>query len=701
MSFYGYQTALVFKAVDMHKKNQKLKKQREEEERRQIEEEEALQAEREIKQREIERLELKDLERRDNELEELRYLLEKNQIAVTELKRDAEENVQWERYLRCDVQPDPEDQRKVNSFITFWRDDTELKTTEVLKQCHIAVRLVEEIEDLLKKATSPQKIQTYQESLRSLQELIYFKHNLTSEEILKSANKNIDIKTRNFQTVIKDENITMCLWANLCKNPSLKLFNFEEVGLGFKLSKPLAKSNIAVRVIHTRYDHLSMISRITHPRAHTTSRRSSVSSDQILRDSSVQKGEDDDGIPEQKSKKVLSIQEEGKTKDPNPGGRGSQIFTQMEALKAESQVIPQPITRHASPVVDLMEYTPLGGVFYYEMFHLPHQAYTVGQYVMQQISDKGLQVFLHPTETSSFRDNEDSTCPPVGASVTLPDRVVFFEPPHVARLDATCEQWRMDGISDIAYEEAEAKLSFSMETFQPFVLMQKTYLNLPFQSWELRPLGRSSALFTIEGALFNLSITIQGNQCMLQLEQERGLSHLVGKWMSTPALKKAMLDAGVNIFVDEYTENYVSSCNKVGIIYLMDPLAEHAAYNQMALFASACAFSRSKWNAKCGAEHVVLQVCEHHDPSPVPKSSWSLYLLGAQRSKKLEMTEDSEAFSSEHHPNSEFHSTFIHLLQDSLSPDGLDRTKTSYCMFIDTIQSLLHSTRPLVYSETI
>lgn len=41
---------------------------------------------------------------------------------------------------------------------------------------------------------------------------------------------------------------------------------------------------------------------------------------------------------------------------------------------------------------------------------------------------------------------------------------------------------------------------------------------------------------------------------------------------------------------------------------LQDPLTEHAAYEQMALFASACAFSWSKWNAKCGAERVVMQV---------------------------------------------------------------------------------------------
>lgn len=56
---------------------------------------------------------------------------------------------------------------------------------------------------------------------------------------------------------------------------------------------------------------------------------------------------------------------------------------------------------------------------------------------------------------------------------------------------------------------------------------------------------------------------------MLQSEQERGLSHLIGKWMSGPALQRAMLNAGVNIFVDEYTDKYVSTCGKVCIIYML------------------------------------------------------------------------------------------------------------------------------------
>lgn len=67
----------------------------------------------------------------------------------------------------------------------------------------------------------------------------------------------------------------------------------------------------------------------------------------------------------------------------------------------------------------------------------------------------------------------------------------------------------MDGITDVSYEKEDAKISFKMDSFQPLVLMQETYTNLPFQCWELRPLGQDSALFTVNGALVDLSIKIQ------------------------------------------------------------------------------------------------------------------------------------------------------------------------------------------------
>lgn len=92
------------------------------------------------------------------------------------------------------------------------------------------------------------------------------------------------------------------------------------------------------------------------------------------------------------------------------------------------------------------------------------------------------------------------------------------------------------------------------------------------------------------------------------------------------------------------------------------------------------------------------QACEHRGPGPVPKQSWGLYLLGAQRCKKLGISERSEAFSPDHDPGSEFHSTFIHMLQDSMSVDVVAQARESHYLFVSTVQSLLCSSRPLIFS---
>lgn len=50
---------------------------------------------------------------------------------------------------------------------------------------------------------------------------------------------------------------------------------------------------------------------------------------------------------------------------------------------------------------------------------------------------------------------------------------------------------------------------------------------------------------------------------MLQMAQTPGLDHILGQWMSLPALQTAMSRAGVNVFVNEYSEKYVTVSAKV------------------------------------------------------------------------------------------------------------------------------------------
>ncbi|KAM6984777.1 dynein axonemal intermediate chain 7 [Aplochiton taeniatus] len=714
-------------------KEEDERKLKEEEEVRllaQKEEQERLERQR-VDQKLQQKLELKDSERREDELSELRHLLEENQTATSKWEAEYKGKAKWERYMRCDGSPDPTVQQEINTFIKLWRGDPQVDILPVLKQCALTLQLIKELESLLMDSPDPADAQRYQETLASLQELIYSKQQLSTEEILKTANAHSDIETGNMQTVIKDENITMCLWANLNKNPRFKGFHFKEAGLGFELPKQLAVSDIAVRILHTRYDHLSHLARRAQEAqllSLAPSHRSVGAGEKAVLE--AESSARDTGEGEGEAEGAGSQQHGGVTEDEvhsvkGSDGRKSAVSVlsarsgQKHVDEKESQIIetlteenppsgegdPEPATVvpeidmfGGGQVVDLQQYTPLGGIFYWDVVRLPPQAQQLRGWEMRKLLDTGLQVFPYPIEQSQVHGSgsgklEDTgalASPPVGVSVGLPDAVLFLEHPHVARWDPTGQQWRTDCISDISYHAEEKRISFKMDAFYIFTLLQDTYINVPFQSWKLQPLGQDSTIFTIDAAQLDISITIKGNQCMLQLDQDRGLSHLVGRWMRPKDLQRAMVSVGLNIFFNQYSDTYVTTNSK-------DPGTEHTAYEQMALLSSAYAFSWSQWNTKCGAEYLVLQVCEHSSAAPINKDAWSVYLLGSQRSQKLKIKEQSPAFSPELYPGSEFHSTFLHMLRDGMSHEGQEISQASHHLYVDTVQTLLSATRPFNY----
>lgn len=167
-----------------------------------------------------------------------------------------------------------------------------------------------------------------------------------------------------------------------------------------------------------------------------------------------------------------------------------------------------------------------------------------------QLLDTGLQVFPYPAEQSRIQsstsvklDEHSSTVAslPVEVTVALPHSILFLEDPQVARWDPIGEQftshmnntlpfnlylnfiytcfsagqhWRTDCISETSYDAECRSISFQMTAFYAFTLLQETYANMPFQSWELRPLGQDSALFTITGAIIEVSITVKAREAV-------------------------------------------------------------------------------------------------------------------------------------------------------------------------------------------
>ncbi|KAI1888138.1 hypothetical protein AGOR_G00181950 [Albula goreensis] len=246
------------------KEEQKKREKEEEELRLQREQEERERLERERKRREKQEwLEQKDRERRGDELNELSQMLEDNYVAVTKWQVETKQKAKWNRYMTCDGSPNPSVAQEINAFINLWREDPEVQITPVLQDISLALRLIEELEGISKERgeQSEKEAQQDRETLLSLRSLVHSKLYLASEEILKRASTNVDMESGNMQTVIRDEKITLCLWANLSKNARLKDVSFSKAGLGFEMPKQVAVNDTAVRMLHTRYDHLSPLSR--------------------------------------------------------------------------------------------------------------------------------------------------------------------------------------------------------------------------------------------------------------------------------------------------------------------------------------------------------------------------------------------------------------------------------------------------------
>ncbi|XP_023672481.2 dynein axonemal intermediate chain 7 isoform X1 [Paramormyrops kingsleyae] len=722
------------KKRDKLSKVEKKKLQKEEDEQRQREEEAArlLAEQQELKRQEEERkeqeehqrLELKDRERREDELSELRHLLDEMQNAVARWKDEASAKTKWERYMRCDGTPDPSIPQEINSFISLWREDTEVQIGPVLENCSLAQRLIEELEDLLsdtpQTAGSSSDTHRHQETILSLQELIHSKRNQATEEILKWSRANMDIETGNMQTVIQDADATLCLWANLNKNPRFKGYHFHEAGFGFELPKQLAVSDVAVRILHTRFDHLSCLSAGAHriSQGSIKSEESHPSTGEVGDEDTEQQGnaeesldhKDEDSVRSETRKSFASVASEKEEKnarhDKEPEeqrwGEGRRDSLQEDTAIAgerDSYSPPEaPVTLVETEVVDLHQYTPLGGVFYFDAFRIPPQSQLVNGWDMRELSDTGLQRFPYPVDESQLHSSASRpldeggalVSPPVGVTVTVPISVVFLQDPQVARWDAVACQWTRESIGIITYDASLKKISFQMDSFYPFALLQDMHINMPFQSWELRPLGLNAAVLVVTAAVTEVHFTVKGHRCMLSSATEYELPHVLGRWMSPSALQKAMRRAGVNVFVSEHSGKYVS-------INAKEPLIEQAAYEQMALLSCAVAFSWSRWNSHCGREQLVVQACEHLEAGPVPEKAWSLYLLNAERTWRLRMREQSESFSTALDGGSEFHATFLHMLRDCMGAPGHGRVRDADPFFVDCVLQLLMATRVLSY----
>lgn len=74
--------------------------------------------------------------------------------------------------------------------------------------------------------------------------------------------------------------------------------------------------------------------------------------------------------------------------------------------------------------------------------------------------------------------------------------------------------WRSDGISSVYYNREDRLLTFSMATLGPVTLIQDAHINMPFQSWEMSPIGTNKAVIVVKTVFIELQIHIKVSDIM-------------------------------------------------------------------------------------------------------------------------------------------------------------------------------------------
>ncbi|KAL9955781.1 hypothetical protein ACROYT_G037160 [Oculina patagonica] len=709
--------------------------------------------------------------RHQAEVDELKEKIENNAQQLKSLQESERAKAKWERYMLCDGNPDPLNTRDLNTFVNLWRDEKESKPFPVvLDEGEGTLKLIEELENFLSNSEeegfTEDDTQRLKQSVLKLQELISYKLDEATMNLLQNASDDVDPDTQNLQFTSASENVTVCVWGNIAKNPRVKSFSFEKMGFTMEIPRVLAIGNVAVRVMYSKYDHLSPLSKSFYPKlkvkppevvveeappaeetegdgtgegndgadkegaddtleaippksASQASRASKASRKKSGRTSSGKSSRSRKASAKSVRSQVSdneAQQDKEETKEGEQDGEGGEDNRASadqaidEATTALSGALEEE-EEEDDDVVDLRAFSAIGPLMFIELLDLPPQPKVVNGWIMQQIVSSELKRVNYQVEGQAGSDANSAnstpappnsasatqvqvpvTNPPVMITCKLPGDVMYFEQPQLAQWDSLKNNWKLDAFTDSQYNEEERTVLFKMSTFGPIATFQDLYLNMPFQSWELRPHATNSCMFTLIAAIIELEIEIKDSVCALtQPDDAAELAHLRGKWMKPQQLIEAMRKAGVNVFPAVDAEKYVSINSK-------EDWLENNIYQEMSLTASAFAYTWSKWNADCGKDKIIIQAVEQLEDEQPLEEDWSLFNIGTHSSCKLRMKEEDSDLSEDLAENTQLHSDLYHMVLDGASEEAQQRVKSSNFLFIDCVYQLLNATKIITYS---
>lgn len=277
--------------------------------------------------------------------------------------------------------------------------------------------------------------------------------------------------------------------------------------------------------------------------------------------------------------------------------------------------------------LNMRRYTVLGGLFHLDLLEQPPQPKILpdrtlltvleGEHKLQHV-DFYEEYHVTLPEKDSTSDETDAETKAaieseqlklVAINIALPESVLWFEPPTPVQWNSEKRIWSISNIHDPKFNEEKQILSFKTGRMAPVGLATFRFVNLPYQTWELRPDWKGppgGVFFSITAATVIIEFIIRGNQvCMNQLQNatSTALQDIVGNFYPPHQLMRLMREGGIDLFPQHDAYLYVEGVTQKHYI------AENHLYNCMALFSTTYNFSWSRWNLLAGRNSMVMQVC--------------------------------------------------------------------------------------------
>ncbi|XP_011865165.1 PREDICTED: axonemal 84 kDa protein-like [Vollenhovia emeryi] len=231
-------------------------------------------------------------------------------------------------------------------------------------------------------------------------------------------------------------------------------------------------------------------------------------------------------------------------------------------------------------------------------------------------------------------------------TLKLPSSIIWFEPPLVAHWIPERKIWSTQDVHDIKYNEEKQTMTFRTGRLGVHGLASFKFINIPFQSWELKPeIGRNARggiVLNVSAAIVQVEFIIREDLvCLNSLAggTSTALKEIIGEYMKLHILIEKMRDAGCDLFPERDAFSYVKA------LPVKHPVTERHLRECMALLCTAYTFSWSRWNASRNSREIVIQFKELHGCVAKERTNLTLLITPLQ-TMTVSCTEVSSEFSN-------------------------------------------------------